>query len=677
MASVVKMASAVERIAIQGQKLSAKSGRPFPLALSPVEKNLPTSHLIDYVKSNRDALLQQALTYGAVLLRGWTETTPEEFANVADSLNLQKFPYVGGAAPRTNVVRDVVFTTNESPPSEPIPFHHEMAQCPTPPKYVMFYCETPSAVGGETPIILSNEVAEYMKLKHPNFTEKVLKHGVQYNRVMPFEDDNTSAIGRSWRSTFLCETKDQAEDAMRKIGTTWEWLANDELKTTTVMVPALKTDPRTGTSMFINAMVAAYTGWIDSRNDPTKAVQFGNGEMLTAKEGSVLKDIEAFMMKTRVCFKWEKGDVIVIDNGVCMHSRNTFERPRRILAALGGPRAEIKNHKTVPGTITNMPMCTLRSGDRMPAVGMGFWKVPKDACADTVYNAIKIGYRHLDEACDYGNEKEVGAGIAKAIADGIVTRDELWVTSKLWNTYHAPEHVEAACRRSLEDLGLEYLDLYLIHFPISLRFVPFETRYPPEWVHDPTALQPRMEFSPVPVYKTWGAMENLVNKGLVRNIGVCNFNTAGLRDILSFCTIPPAVLQVELHPYNQQQLLVRFCEEEGIVVTGFSPLGSSSYVELDMAKKTDSCMLEEVVKTIASAKGKTPAQVLLRWGIERKMSIIPKSTKVHRMKENIDILDFSLTKEDMDQLNSLERGRRFNDPGDFTLGMNTFCPIYE
>jgi len=324
-----------------------------------------------------------------------------------------------------------------------------------------------------------------------------------------------------------------------------------------------------------------------------------------------------------------------------------------------------------------MPMCTLRSGDRMPAVGMGFWKVPKDACADTVYNAIKIGYRHLDEACDYGNEKEVGAGIAKAIADGIVTRDELWVTSKLWNTYHAPEHVEAACRRSLEDLGLEYLDLYLIHFPISLRFVPFETRYPPEWVHDPTALQPRMEFSPVPVYKTWGAMENLVNKGLVRNIGVCNFNTAGLRDILSFCTIPPAVLQVELHPYNQQQLLVRFCEEEGIVVTGFSPLGSSSYVELDMAKKTDSCMLEEVVKTIASAKGKTPAQVLLRWGIERKMSIIPKSTKVHRMKENIDILDFSLTKEDMDQLNSLERGRRFNDPGDFTLGMNTFCPIYE
>ena len=178
-----------------------------------------------------------------------------------------------------------------------------------------------------------------------------------------------------------------------------------------------------------------------------------------------------------------------------------------------------------------------------------------------------------------------------------------------------------------------------------MRFVPFETRYPPEWVHDPTALQPRMEFSPVPVYKTWGAMENLVNKGLVRNIGVCNFNTAGLRDILSFVQYHLQFYKLNcIHTISSNYWYVS--EEEGIVVTGFSPLGSSSYVELDMAKKTDSCMLEEVVKTIASAKGKTPAQVLLRWGIERKMSIIPKSTKVHRMKENIDILDFSLTKED-------------------------------
>jgi len=178
-----------------------------------------------------------------------------------------------------------------------------------------------------------------------------------------------------------------------------------------------------------------------------KAVQFGNGEKMTADEGAVLLDIEKFMMKTRVAFKWQKGDVIVIDNGVCMHSRNTFERPRRILAALGGPRVETVGAE-VSGPVADMPYLTVRSGDKMPAVGMGFWKVPNDACADTVYNAIKIGYRHLDNACDYGNEKEVGDGIARAIKDGLVTRKELWITSKLWNTYHSPEHVEAACRRS-------------------------------------------------------------------------------------------------------------------------------------------------------------------------------------------------------------------------------------
>jgi D-xylose reductase len=666
---------AATTILVPGQK--EFKGRPLPLALSPASSaaNSPAD-LVAYVRANRGALLQQALSHGAVLLRGWTATTPEDFADVAEALDLDVFPYVGGAAPRTLVVRDVVFTTNESPPSEPIPFHHEMAQCPSPPQYVLFYCQVPAATGGETPLILSNPVAEYMKLKHPAFTAKVLEHGVQYCRVMPCEDDHSSAIGRSWKATFQCEDKAGAEAAMQKIGTTWTWLPNDDVATVTAVVPALRPDPRTGADMFINAMVAAYTGWVDSRNDPVQAVQFGNGEKLTPAEGAVLVDIEAFMMRTRVVIPWQQGDVILIDNGVCMHSRNTFERPRRILAALGGARKETVGAQA-PGPLADMPMRTLRSGDRMPAVGFGCWKVPKDVCAETVYNAIQIGYRHFDEACDYGNEKEVGAGIARAVREGLVTREELWITSKLWNTYHAPEHVEAACRKSLDDLGLEYLDLYLIHFPISLKFVPFETRYPPEWVHDPAALKPCMEFAQVPMHRTWAAMEELVLKGLVRNIGACNFNTQTMRDILSYARIPPAVLQVEIHPYNGQELLVRFCKEEGIVVTAFSPLGSSSYVELNMATGNDSCMLEPVVKDMAQTKGKTPAQILLRWGLERGMAIIPKSTKVARLKENIGLLDFTLSAEDMQQLATLERGRRFNDPGAFTLGMNTFCPIYE
>ena len=128
----------------------------------------------------------------------------------------------------------------------------------------------------------------------------------------------------------------------------------------------------------------------------------------------------------------------------------------------------------------------------IPPVGFGLWKIGADVCEDTVYAAIKCGYRHLDAACDYGNEAEVGRGIQRALTDGICTREDLWVTSKLWNTYHHPDHVGPAIDRTLNDLQLDYLDLYLIHFPIALEFVPFETRYPPEWFFDLTIPEPRM-----------------------------------------------------------------------------------------------------------------------------------------------------------------------------------------
>ena len=135
----------------------------------------------------------------------------------------------------------------------------------------------------------------------------------------------------------------------------------------------------------------------------------------------------------------------------------------------------------------------------------------------------------------------MGRGIRRAIEAGLCRRDELFVTSKLWNTFHAPEHVEAACQRSLDDLGLEYLDLYLIHFPISLAFVPFSEKYPPEWLAPGAE---KMEFAKVPVSRTWEAMERLVEGGKVRDIGLSNWNSQGLRDLLSYCKIRPAVLQV-------------------------------------------------------------------------------------------------------------------------------------
>ncbi|GAA4035969.1 aldo/keto reductase [Parerythrobacter jejuensis] len=314
----------------------------------------------------------------------------------------------------------------------------------------------------------------------------------------------------------------------------------------------------------------------------------------------------------------------------------------------------------------------------MPKIGFGLWKVAPEDCEDTVLEAIKAGYRHFDCAADYGNEAEVGAGFAAAFAQGIVTRDELWITSKLWNTFHAPEHVEKACRKSLADLGLDYLDLYLVHFPIALKFVPIEERYPPEWLAHPDAATATMERANVPLHATWAGMEGLVASGLTRQIGVCNYNSGLLHDLMSYAEIKPAVLQIEAHPYLTQEKLIRLAGEYGIHVTAFSPLGALSYVELDMAGRADSVLTEPVVEAAASAHGKAPAQIVLRWGIQRGTSIIPKTSKPERMRENLALNDFTLTDAEMASISALNANRRFNDPGVFCeAAFNTFNPIYD
>lgn len=322
-------------------------------------------------------------------------------------------------------------------------------------------------------------------------------------------------------------------------------------------------------------------------------------------------------------------------------------------------------------------METFALPDTIPPIGFGFWKVAREDAANVAYQAIEAGYRHLDCAADYGNEIEVGQGIARAIAEGLVAREDLWVTSKLWNTFHAPEHVEEGCRKSLADLGLDYLDLYLVHFPIALEYVPIEERYPPEWVHDPAA-NSGMKRAKVPLHATWGAMEELVGKGLVRRIGVCNYNSALVHDLMTYAQVQPYALQIEAHPYLTQDKLIRLAKGYGMEVTAFSPLGALSYVELDMAGQGDSVLTEPAVKSAAEAHGKTPAQVVLRWGVQRGTSIIPKTSKPERMRENLDIADFQLSEEEMAAISALNANRRFNDPGVFAeAAFGSFHPIYD
>ena len=318
------------------------------------------------------------------------------------------------------------------------------------------------------------------------------------------------------------------------------------------------------------------------------------------------------------------------------------------------------------------------TGQLMPAVGLGLWKLDLDEVADTVYNAIKTGYRHLDSAADYGNEKQVGEGIARAIADGLCRREDLWITSKLWNTFHRQEHVQAACKKSLTDLGIEYFDLYLIHFPISLKYVDFNDRYPPEWIFNPGDEHPAMELDAVPLSETWGAMEGLVEGQLARKIGICNYSAVLLHDLMSYARIKPAMLQIESHPYLTQEALVRTAQSYNIAITAFSPLGALSYVSLDMATAGDSVLAELVVIKAAERAGATPAQVVLRWGVQRGTAVIPKTSKIERLVENLTLLNFSLTDEEMSSISALDQNRRFNDPGVFCENaFGSFHSIYD
>ncbi|MEM7385496.1 MAG: aldo/keto reductase, partial [Verrucomicrobiota bacterium] len=217
-----------------------------------------------------------------------------------------------------------------------------------------------------------------------------------------------------------------------------------------------------------------------------------------------------------------------------------------------------------------------------------------------------------------------------------------------------------------------------VHFPIALTFVPFEERYPPEWFHDPTAENPAMKPIQVPYADTWGAMEDLQRAGLVKRIGVCNLNISLLRDVLSYAAIRPSIHQVELHPYLNQKRLLRYCQSENIAVTAFSPLGAESYLSLNMADESERVVNDPVVQEMASARERTPAQIVLRWALQRGTIPIPKSQSPAHLRENIDLFTFDLSDEEIQRIDSLERHRRFNDPADFgEKAFNTFYPIFD
>ncbi|KAI9492886.1 NADP-dependent oxidoreductase domain-containing protein [Zychaea mexicana] len=281
----------------------------------------------------------------------------------------------------------------------------------------------------------------------------------------------------------------------------------------------------------------------------------------------------------------------------------------------------------------------LNNNTIIPAVGLGTWQSKPNEVYDAVRTALKAGYRHIDTAYVYRNEKEVG----QAIKDSGIPREELFITTKLWNTSHRPDTVQAALERSLANLQLEYLDLYLMHWPIA--FQPSPSNFPRD--ADKNILLDSTDFT-----ETYAAMEKLVGSR-VRAIGVSNFSIANLEKLVQTAKIMPAVLQVELHPYFPQWGLLAFCEKHNIHVTAYSPLGSTS----------SPVMEEQIVTDIAKKHNVSPAQVLLAWGVQRNCSVIPKSVTPSRIVSNFQ--DAILTKDDVDRLNTLaksERAKRLLDP---------------
>ncbi|CAO3635895.1 unnamed protein product [Cunninghamella blakesleeana] len=309
-----------------------------------------------------------------------------------------------------------------------------------------------------------------------------------------------------------------------------------------------------------------------------------------------------------------------------------------------------------------------RTGDKMPLVGYGCWKVDPSDCEDVIYNAIKGGYRLFDGAAIYLNEVEVGKGINKAIKEGLVKREDLFIVSKLWNNHHHKDHVRPALEHTLKDLGLDYLDLYLIHFPVPLKYIDPNVNYPGGWENTETG---ELEFERSPLHQTWAEMEKLVDAKLTRNIGVSNCNVQTILDMLTYVRYKPAVLQVELHPYLQQQRLVKWVQKQGIQVTSYSSFGPQSYVEL-FEVKAEPLLNHSTVETIATKHGKTTGQILLKWSIQRDVAVIPKSTNPDRLKSNLDLFGWELSADDVQQINNLERNLRFNDTTSYGLDLPLF-----
>jgi alcohol dehydrogenase (NADP+) len=289
------------------------------------------------------------------------------------------------------------------------------------------------------------------------------------------------------------------------------------------------------------------------------------------------------------------------------------------------------------------------NNDKMHAIGLGTWKAKGDEVKKAVKDALYAGYRHIDTAAVYGNEKEIGEAMQEVFAEGNILREDVFITSKLWNDSHQEAYVISAIQKSLKDLKLDYLDLYLIHWPVAFKpNVGF-----PEKPHDYFSLDE------VPIIETWRQLEKAKEDGHTRHIGVSNFSVKKLKDLVEKATVKPEMNQVELHPLLQQNKLLDYCKSENILVTGYSPLGSGD--RSAQMKATDEPNLLEMTEIVDVAKKhmSSAAQVLIAWQTHRGTAVIPKSTTKENIINNFQAESIALDDQDMKKIQSLDKHYRF------------------
>jgi len=307
-------------------------GQAFPLVLSPESslKDKDHSYWVQWSRDNVDQLKALLHQYGAILFRGFPIDEPVHFDLFAKAFGWEEFPYVGGVSVRKPMVGNV-YTSTESPPDRKICYHHEMAHVEDHPKRLFFYCDIPSPEGGETPIVLSHEIYRLMAEREPEFVQRLEAEGLIYVRVAPEENDVSSALGRSWKSTFFAENKEEAEINAKKTGFNIEWMEGNEAKTVTNVLSAIRVNQETGRKIWFNSSLTCYKAWEDDRNDRTRSVVFPNGDQMPS---AAIDTLEKTADEVGVAFRWQKADVVLIDNLQVLHARRHFTPPRRILASL-------------------------------------------------------------------------------------------------------------------------------------------------------------------------------------------------------------------------------------------------------------------------------------------------------------------------------------------------------